>query len=122
MAPARRGSCGWLPALLLADSGSITVLGKNAGTQSLQVQGSIGYMPQRFGLYEGLTVQENLDLYADLQGVPLPDRGDRYRELLQMAELAPFTPAPGRKALRGNEAEAGAGLQPGAPAGPSTAR
>jgi ABC-2 type transport system ATP-binding protein len=77
--------------LLLADSGSITVLGKNAGTQSLQVQGSIGYMPQRFGLYEGLTVQENLDLYADLQGVPLPDRGDRYRELLQMAELAPFT-------------------------------
>jgi ABC-2 type transport system ATP-binding protein len=77
--------------LLLADSGSITVLGKNAGTQSLQVQGSIGYMPQRFGLYEDLTVQENLDLYADLQGVPQPDRGDRYRELLQMAGLAPFT-------------------------------
>jgi ABC-2 type transport system ATP-binding protein len=77
--------------LLLADSGSITVLGKNAGTQSLQVQGSIGYMPQRFGLYEDLTVQENLDLYADLQGVPLTRRGDRYRELLQMAGLAPFT-------------------------------
>ena len=77
--------------LLLADSGSITVLGKNAGTESLQVQGSIGYMPQRFGLYEDLTVQENLDLYADLQGVPQPDRGDRYRELLQMAGLAPFT-------------------------------
>jgi ABC-2 type transport system ATP-binding protein len=77
--------------LLLADSGRVTVLGKDAGSESLQVQGSIGYMPQRFGLYDDLTVQENLDLYADLQGVALPDRGDRYGELLQMAGLEPFT-------------------------------
>jgi len=77
--------------LLVPDSGSITVLGKNAATQSLEVQGSIGYMPQRFGLYEDLTVQENLDLYADLQGVPVIHRADRYRELLQMAGLEPFT-------------------------------
>jgi ABC-2 type transport system ATP-binding protein len=77
--------------LLVPDSGSITVLGKNAATQSLAVQGSIGYMPQRFGLYEDLTVQENLDLYADLQGVPHPNRAERYRELLQMAGLEPFT-------------------------------
>ncbi|CAG4882662.1 putative transporter fused subunits of ABC superfamily: ATP-binding components [Georgfuchsia toluolica] len=77
--------------LLVPDSGSIKVLGKNAATQSLQVQGSIGYMPQRFGLYEDLTVQENLDLYADLQGVPVIHRADRYQELLQMAGLEPFT-------------------------------
>lgn len=77
--------------LLIPDSGSITVLGKNAAIQSLEVQGSIGYMPQRFGLYEDLTVQENLDLYADLQGVPKTTRADRYRELLQMAGLAQFT-------------------------------
>lgn len=77
--------------LLVPDGGSITVLGKNAATQSLDVQGSIGYMPQRFGLYEDLTVQENLDLYADLQGVPHSNRGERYRELLQMAGLEPFT-------------------------------
>ncbi len=37
--------------------------------QPLQVQSAVGYMPQRFGLYEDLSVQENLDLYADLQGV-----------------------------------------------------
>ncbi|MBE0621207.1 MAG: ABC transporter ATP-binding protein [Burkholderiales bacterium] len=77
--------------LLAPDSGSVTVLGKNATAQSLQVQAGIGYMPQRFGLYDDLTVQENLDLYADLQGVAHIDRADRYGELLQMAGLAPFT-------------------------------
>lgn len=77
--------------LLVPDAGAITILGMDATTQSLQVQGAIGYMPQRFGLYEDLTVQENLDLYADLQGVPEPAREQRYRELMHMAGLAPFT-------------------------------
>lgn len=76
--------------LLVPDSGSINVLGMDAATQSLAVQGTIGYMPQRFGLYEDLTVQENLDLYADLQGVPEAARAERYRELMHMAGLAPF--------------------------------
>ena len=76
--------------LLVPDSGAISVLGMDASTQSLAVQGSIGYMPQRFGLYEDLTVQENLDLYADLQGVPEAARAERYRELMHMAGLAPF--------------------------------
>ncbi len=44
----------------------------------------------RFGLYEDLTVQENLDLYADLQGVPMEERPARYAELLRMVGLAPF--------------------------------
>ncbi|MHB1214537.1 MAG: ATP-binding cassette domain-containing protein [Thiobacillus sp.] len=77
--------------LLMPDQGRIEVLGMDVGRQPLQVQGTIGYMPQRFGLYEDLTVQENLDLYADLQGVPLAARPDRYDELLHMAGLAPFT-------------------------------
>lgn len=76
--------------LLVPDSGTISVLGMDATMQSLAVQGSIGYMPQRFGLYEDLTVQENLDLYADLQGVPEAARAERYRELMHMAGLAPF--------------------------------
>ncbi|HUX25752.1 MAG TPA: ATP-binding cassette domain-containing protein [Burkholderiales bacterium] len=76
--------------LLAPDAGSVTVLGKDATTQSLQVQAGIGYMPQRFGLYEDLTVQENLDLYADLQGVAHVHRAGRYRELLHMAGLAQF--------------------------------
>jgi ABC-2 type transport system ATP-binding protein len=77
--------------LLVPDEGTITVLGMDATTQSLAVQGTIGYMPQRFGLYEDLTVQENLDLYADLQGVPESARTARYAELMHMAGLAPFT-------------------------------
>jgi len=54
-------------------------------------QSSVGYMPQRFGLYEDLTVQENLDLYADLQAVPVKARKARYDELMQMTNLGRFT-------------------------------
>jgi ABC-2 type transport system ATP-binding protein len=77
--------------LLHPDDGSIHVLGINVVQEPLRVQSSVGYMPQRFGLYEDLTVQENLDLYADLQGVVRTDRPARYRELMHMTGLAPFT-------------------------------
>ena len=45
-------------------------VGIDVARDPLAVQARIGYMPQRFGLYEDLSVRENLDLYADLQGVP----------------------------------------------------
>ncbi len=77
--------------LLVPDQGRILVLGIDAGTQPLAVQSAIGYLPQRFGLYEDLSVQENLGLYADLQGVPLAERPARYAELLKMTGLGPFT-------------------------------
>ncbi len=77
--------------LLLADEGQINVMGLNVATQPLQVQSSIGYMPQRFGLYEDLTVQENFDLYADLQNVSLKDRKLRFEELTQLTGLSPFS-------------------------------
>jgi ABC-2 type transport system ATP-binding protein len=76
--------------LLAPDAGGIRILGYDAATQSLEVQGAIGYMPQRFGLYEDLTVQENFDLYADLQGVPHAQRAARYQQLMHMAGLLPF--------------------------------
>ncbi|VAW79976.1 ABC-type efflux pump, duplicated ATPase component YbhF [hydrothermal vent metagenome] len=77
--------------LLLPDEGEIRVLGEDMREASLTVQSRIGYMPQRFGLYEDLSVQENLDLYADLQGVPPAERESRHRELMHMTGLAPFT-------------------------------
>jgi len=77
--------------LLKADDGRIRVLGIDAAESPLEIQRSIGYMPQRFGLYEDLTVQENLDLYADLQGLPVSERSERYAELMPMTGLGPFT-------------------------------
>ena len=77
--------------LLKADSGRITVLDIDAAHNPLKIQSAIGYMPQRFGLYEDLSVQENLDLYADLQGVPLDHRAERYEELTRMTQLGAFS-------------------------------
>ncbi|MGC8697654.1 MAG: ATP-binding cassette domain-containing protein, partial [Halothiobacillus sp.] len=77
--------------LLTPDAGSVQVLGVNVQKDPLTVQASIGYMPQHFGLYEDLTVQENLTLYADLQGVPFAQRPDRYQQLLTMTGLGAFT-------------------------------
>ncbi|WP_244272227.1 ATP-binding cassette domain-containing protein [Halomonas aestuarii] len=77
--------------LLVPDRGSLSVLDIDVVADPLSVQASIGYMPQRFGLYEDLSVQENLDLYADLQGLAAAERPGRYRELLAMTGLEPFT-------------------------------
>ena len=77
--------------LLLPDEGQITALGLDVRRDPLAVQGSLGYMPQRFGLYEDLTVQENLDLYADLQNLPPSERAGRYEQLMKLTGLAPFT-------------------------------
>ena len=83
--------------LLRLDAGRIEALGVDVARDPLAVQARIGYMPQRFGLYEDLSVQQNLDLYADLQGVPAAERPARYAELLHMTALGPFT---GRRAGR----------------------
>ncbi len=76
--------------LLPADSGEMTVLGLDVATHTQQIQDRISYMPQRFGLYEDLTVGENLDLYADLHGVSAEERAVRYPRLMTMTALAPF--------------------------------
>ncbi len=77
--------------LLLPNSGEISVMGIDVVAEPLAVQSQLGYMPQRFGLYEDLTVQQNLDLYADLQHVLHKDRKARFDELMQMTGMAPFT-------------------------------
>lgn len=77
--------------LLQIDSGSVSVLGLDIATQSQEVQSRVSYMPQRFGLYEDLTVQENLNLYADLKGLPVMQRDARYKELMHLSGLTPFT-------------------------------
>jgi len=77
--------------LVAADDGSIRVLETDASVDPQYLQDRIGYMPQKFGLYEDLTVQQNLDLYADLHGVSREDRDDIYPRLMQMTALGQFT-------------------------------
>jgi pyoluteorin transport system ATP-binding protein len=76
--------------LLRAEGGSLTVLGVDVAAHPQQIQDRISYMPQRFGLYEDLSVAENMDLYADLHGVTPEQRAERYPELMSMTALAPF--------------------------------
>ncbi len=80
--------------LMPADAGEIAVLGNNIIQHPHAAESDVSYMPQKFGLYEDLTVQENLDLYADLHGVPAVDRITRYRELFAMTNLGRFTSRP----------------------------
>ncbi|MFV5360230.1 ATP-binding cassette domain-containing protein [Acinetobacter oleivorans] len=77
--------------LYKATSGSLNVLGIDVSKNPQAVQDHISYMPQRFGLYEDLSVQENLDLYADLHGVSKDVRGQRFKRLLEITDLTQFT-------------------------------
>jgi ABC-2 type transport system ATP-binding protein len=76
--------------LLKPDAGSISVLGHDSATEVAAFQRSIGYMPQRFGLYEDLTVGENLRLHADLHELDEDMRRERFTSLLGFTGLAPF--------------------------------
>ena len=77
--------------LLVPAAGSLTVLGIDAVRDIDKLRSRIGYMPQQFGLYEDLTVWENLTLYADLKSVPRNNRPERYEKLLDMTGLTRFT-------------------------------
>jgi ABC-2 type transport system ATP-binding protein len=76
--------------LMTADAGELRVLDVDVTADPQQVQARIGYMPQKFGLYEDLSVLENLNLYADLHGVSAAERRERYPRLMEMTALDPF--------------------------------
>jgi ABC-2 type transport system ATP-binding protein len=77
-----------LAGLIDPDAGRVEVLGR-AATETDRSR--IGYMPQRFGLYEDLTVMENLRLYADLRGLPVGERATSFARLLEFTDLERFT-------------------------------
>ena len=93
--------------LLRIDAGTLHVLGLDVATDPQAIQDRISYMPQRFGLYEDLTVQENLDLYADLHGVPDDVRRQRFASMLDMTDLARFTGRPAGKLSGGMKQKLG---------------
>lgn len=76
--------------LLTPTSGSIEVGGYDTVAKASFVPYLIGYMPQRFGLYEDLSVEQNLNLYADLRNVIGEAKEKRFQELLQFTGLSEF--------------------------------
>jgi ABC-2 type transport system ATP-binding protein len=81
-----------LATLLIPRSGTITIKGFDTVKDAEDIRSFMGYMPQRFGLYEDLTVMQNLSLYAELRGAKRD-----FDRLLSFTGLAPFT-----KRLAGN--------------------
>ena len=77
--------------LLKPQEGDVCLFGENLYQNLNCLQAECGYMPQQFGLYADLSVRENLLLYADLFGLTDKAREARFKELLSMTGLAPFT-------------------------------
>jgi len=76
--------------ILAPTSGNAWIDGVSIADDPEEIKEHIAYMPQRFGLYQDLTVIENLIFYADLFRVPKKDRGPRVNLLLGFSRLAPF--------------------------------
>ena len=79
-----------LVGLLLPDEGRATVAGFDTRTQAAAIHAYSAYMPQKFGLYEDLSVLENLRLYADLRNVTSKTKDEKFKELLDFTGLNPF--------------------------------
>ena len=76
--------------LMDATSGQAWVAGHDVSREPQAVKDGIGYMAQRFGLYADLSVDENMDFYADLFGVTPGDREKMIPDLLRMTRMEPF--------------------------------
>jgi ABC-2 type transport system ATP-binding protein len=86
-----------LCSLMTPTEGTARVAGHDVAREPQAVKDQIGYMAQRFGLYGDLTVQENMDFYADLFGIVGAERRDLTVQLLRMTRMEPFR---GRQASR----------------------
>lgn len=81
-----RGLCGLVP---LAE-GKATVLGHDVGAESERVRAQIGYMSQKFSLYEDLTTRENMDFYSGIYGLTPSQAKAREDELIELTGIAPY--------------------------------
>jgi len=79
-----------LAGVLRPDAGAIEVAGVDVVRRPEDAKPHLAYMAQRFGLYEDLTVRENLDFYADLYRVPSAERPERLARLYRMSRLGEF--------------------------------
>ncbi|MEM9300869.1 MAG: ATP-binding cassette domain-containing protein [Pseudomonadota bacterium] len=80
-----------MAALMMPDRGRITVDGNDTADAASTVHAVCGYMPQSSGLYEDLSVHENMVLYARLRGLHGAERAATFERLLAFTRLGPFT-------------------------------
>src|SRR3972149_11659249 len=71
-------------------SGNISIAGLDVVREKARVKHLIGYMPQRLGLYQDLTVEENLDFFMDIFGISGAEREKRRKRYLGFSNLSPF--------------------------------
>lgn len=76
--------------LLEADSGEVKFMGRMVLGNAFFVRSQVGYMPQRFSLYQDLTVEENLHFFADLFNVSRQERDSRKEQMYRFSRLGPF--------------------------------
>ena len=76
--------------MIKPDSGTILIDGLDVVSEKKQVKKRIGYMPQRFGLYQDLTVNENIDFFMDIYGIRGVERKKRKERYLGFSNLLPF--------------------------------
>lgn len=79
-----------LSAILSPSSGTASVAGNDIIKEPEKLKEKIGYMPQRFGLYEDLTVMENLNFFSDIYQLTGEKRKEKYKELFRFSQLEPF--------------------------------
>jgi ABC-2 type transport system ATP-binding protein len=76
--------------LVSSDKGTVRVCGLDTINEFQKIRSQIGYMPQKFSLYQDLSVRENMQFFADLFGVAPKERDSRMKRLLEFSRLAPF--------------------------------
>jgi ABC-2 type transport system ATP-binding protein len=79
-----------LASIMDPTSGTATIAGFDVTNEASSVKDHLAYMSQKFGLYQDLTVIENIEFYADLYGVPRKGREKRINELLDFSHMRPF--------------------------------
>ncbi len=111
-----------LAGIMPPDAGRATVAGFDVARDPEGAKHALSYMPQRFGLYEDLTVDENIRFYADLFGVNKAERDASLNAVAGGGGDERVSQAAGGQALRRHEAEAGPGLRADSSAQSDSAR
>lgn len=93
--------------ILTPDAGEIRIFGLRPDTESRAFASAIGYMPQKTGLYEELTVFENFSLFGRLRGIPADRLADEFKELMTLSGLRGFEDRPAGKLSGGMKQKLG---------------